>query len=218
MTIRKIFNNEIQINYDLSEWITVESENYKLDRDTYIIESFYKDYPKYKGAVRDYEMLMSLCTRSTILGEWLIGINAKYVLEVNIPKYLENLIEPKQYNDVQYNLKKFNDTNKNFSDDCVKLSDKYKNDLETLRNKYSAEFDKFKKDQILRVLTLKTSELPIEIQLEIENFTPAKFSGSVDSKTFSRELLIQYKRYLLKEIKNNPKIDINDVISNNQTL
>lgn len=67
-----------------------------------------------------------------------------------------------------------------------------------------------------RVISMNTTELPLTLQLAIENFTPANDVNSPNKKAYARELLIRYKLELIKMIKNDPSININLVIESMQ--
>lgn len=193
-----------------SKWKTVESESYKPDKADFIFKRFQKDWPQHKIMVTNVELVYKLCSRSSRLSDWLRETSAQFVVDVSPPKYLQGIVEPKDYIKATDSLSEIGKSNKLLSDKTIISVNNFNAEIAEHNRVHQETLNKFKDDKIVRILNLGSNALPITLQLMIENFSPSQNAKSVDKKTYGRELLINFKISLIKHFSDekNKELDI----------
>lgn len=205
-------NNDI--NYE--DWTVIKQESYKLSKSELVLSKFKKDFSAFQ--IDDYEMLTRVCSRSKKLTEWLINANLIFSDEAQLPIFLKDIVEPKQFSNLQSDLTRINKVISDYSIKKRELADKYKNDLRKLDVEEENAVDKIKeKDKLLTVLSLNSTCLPLTLQLQIEKYVPKDIENMQESREmYGRESLIQYKKMLCKIVMEVKDVDIKKIIDDNQ--
>lgn len=192
------------------EWYAVIDENYQPNKDQFILEKFNKDYPKYD--IKDIKLLYNLVSRSKNLQEWLAIATAEFILNVECPEYFKEVLTDEEFNKTNKNISQLNKLYSEKSEKEKRLAEDYKNSRIKLDNEYEDKFNNIKKDNYTKILALKSEELPLEIQMMIEAYTPSNVNDINSKKRYAKELIIKYKLNLLRICKENDIKDINVVI------
>lgn len=206
-----------QVSTDPDDWKTIEMENYKPDRDQHILDKFIEDHPDIALPKGDDDskvsLIYALCSRSSALAEWLQNANASYALEATLPRYIEGIVSPKVFTEAEKALTKISNLQKARSVAESAANAKYKTDMAIAKKTFDDNSAKLKTNNVIKILNVKSTDLPITLQLAIENFVPASDANSPDKKTYAREVLLNYRLALFKFISENPSADIDLVIS-----
>jgi hypothetical protein len=199
-------NFSVSIDENIDNWLIVKDEKYRPDRGIFVLERFKEDFPEIN--VDNIDKVYSLCSRSAALNEWLAKVNLSYALIQNEPTFYRDKIEASRYNLVSEELLKNNSILSNKAKEELELAADYRNKMDKVKLKYSKIEYKSKE---ARVISMNTTELPLTLQLAIENYTPAS-DDSPNRRSYARELLINYKLSLLNVIKENPEVNIDMII------
>jgi len=199
-------NFSVSIDENIDNWLIVKDEKYRPDRGVFVLEKFKDDFPEI--IVDSIDRVYSLCSRSSALNEWLAKVNLSYALIQNEPTFYRDKIEASRYNLVNEELLKNNSILSNKAKEELELAADYRSKMDKIKLKYSKIEYKSKE---ARVISMNTTELPLTLQLAIENYTPAS-DDSPNRRSYARELLINYKLSLLNVIKENPEVNIDIII------
>lgn len=202
----------IEVNTDPDLWLIIQDEKYRPDRGAFILERFIESYPNVnvKG---DVTKIYALCSRSAALGEWLAAQNLDYALIQNEPTFYRDIIDQDSYKAVSSELQENSTRGRDRANEELVAARKYKDEMDKIDKKYSKFKFKLKES---RIINMNSTELPLTLQLAIENYTPSS-SDSPNRRAFARELLINYKISLLTAISDDPSIDIEALIRDSYT-
>lgn len=205
---------EININGvpdKVDDWIIIKDEKYRPDKDKFILDQFRKDYPHVP--VKDCQQVYNLGSRSSVIAEWLGRNNIQYSLIQETPTYFRDLVGPDSFRSLSNKIQKINKIQVNKAKEEEAAAFEYKNKIKEINKKYNILIEKEKEfNKELKVLTLSTNSLPLTIQLAIDNYVPGDDPTSPDKKSFAREMLIRFKQSLIKIIKDNPSVNIDEII------
>lgn len=203
-----------EVSKESKSWKVIQSSEYKPDRQEWMLKKFRKEFPKQAEAVSSFEILNSLASRSMRVSQWFANSSAEFILEVDVPLYLKDLIDPKEYKNASENLQLLNKNAASRSSEEVKTVQEYKSNMEKISMKYDRINEGIIKNKIVRILSINSQYLPITLQLMIENFTPAADGKSPDKKTYAREILTQFKISLIKYFtaKENKESDLEEFL------
>lgn len=212
-----IFENDgyevdFAVNVDPTKWLIIADEQYRPDRGAFVMSRFKEDYPNINIG-DNISKVYALCSRSAALNEWLAIQNLDYALIQNEPTFYRDTIDPDRFKLVSEELQDSSSRSRNRSSEELAAAVKYKAEMDKIEKKYSSFKFKIKE---ARVISMNTTELPLTLQLAIENYTPAS-DDSPNRRSFAREILINYKLGLLKIIKEEPGIDIEKFIKDTYT-
>lgn len=196
---------------DVESWLTIKEEKYRPDKSKFVYEKFRQDYPNIK--IKDSDQVYALASRSAKLNSWLANVNLEYALQENAPTFYRDHVSAEQFIEADKEVKKINVLNSEKAKEQSLAAQSYKDELERIEKKYCEKIKT--SNTIAKILALNTTALPLSIQLAIDNYTPAQ-SSSPNQRTYSRECLINYKITLLKVVNNNPEVDIDKLITDNQ--
>jgi len=199
------------IKHDKNDWATIKGESYSPDRAEFILDKFKQDFPEH-GEV-EYDRLMATISRSKPLSRWLAQTNVDYSISAQVPEYFKEFVEPNEFNRSSKVITEYNKILAEESQETQRLAAEYQRRMAEINNKYEKEKQKFIKDPLVRILTMQSNELPITLQLAIENFTPEANEGAPEKRRYAREMVINYKVALLKILKEKPDINIDEVIT-----
>jgi hypothetical protein len=203
------------------DWVTIRDESQLPDRKGFIVEKFKDAFPDTKldqDIDKAYDQIGRLASRSYVINKWLITANLDYSLDAQTPSYLLPYIKPDQFKVLQSNITRLGKLAADESDEINRAAIEYKKKLDSIRDKYSKERDKLEgSNSFLKVLTVPSTYLPLTLQLAIENFTPQNTQNAPTKRAYARELLTDYKIYLLQCLQYNPDLDIDKLIMDNLT-
>lgn len=199
------------IDEDLETWYCKNDDEFKPNRDEFIIKRFEQEY----GRTLKIKIINELVSRSRALKEWFAKISEEYILEVDVPQYFKDKIESRQYRLLSEKVSEFNSQNARESREKQSAAAKYKKEIKQIEEKYAALKLPIIKDDYVRVLTLTKDELPLNLQLLLINYTPEQDSDPRTASLFGREMLVRYKIELLDRISKGEKIG--ELIEENQT-
>lgn len=203
------------------DWVTIKDESQLPDRKGFIVDKFKDAFPDTKldsDVDKAYDQIGRLASRSYVINKWLITANLDYALDAQTPSYLLPYIKPDEFKILQTNITKLGKLAAEESEEINKAAIEYKKRLDSIRDKYSKDRDRLEgSNTFLKVLTVPSTYLPLTLQLAIENYTPQNVQNSPTKRAYARELLTDYKIYLLQCLQNNPDLDIDKVIMDNLT-
>lgn len=201
------YDFNVSVSDKIEDWLIIKDEKYRPDRGNFILENFNKDFPQIKVG-DDVQKVYSLCGRSTVLIEWLAKKNLEYALIQGEPTFYRDEIKVDVYKKVSDELLANSSRSKLRSQEELSAAEEYKYKMDKISKKYS-DYNFIMKES--RVISMNSTELPLTLQLAIENYTPAS-DDSPNRRSFARELLINYKLKLIKIINEKPDVDIEALI------
>lgn len=214
------FINVADIGSKIESWTIKESETIISDVEEVIVSEFVKDFPRIKlpeGTINEqYTLITKLVSRNSSLLEWYAAKKLVYSESKQLPKYLEGFVDPKEFNKIREQLTSISDVVKESVSKRQIASDNYKQKLKAIDAEESERIGKIVRDnQVLKILLLDSSKLPLTLSLAIENYTPVDDVDDVaqNKRLYVRETLIQYKIALLKYLKENPNADIDKIVN-----
>lgn len=190
-------------------WLISREEALRPEKKQYILEKFLKRFPNLK--VKDADQVYNLCSRSNFLNNWLSETNLTYVDQVKIPAYAIDILDTKKVKESFDVVNKINELNSKRAAEIKELADNFKNNLRKIEDDSKYKYEGELSNEV-KILLLNTTDLPLTLQLAIENFTPAANDAFPDTRAYAREMLYQYKKSLFLLAKEKPENDINIVI------
>lgn len=192
-----------------NDWLIKNEEALRPDKGEFVFQAFKKRFPNIK--VKNSDQMYKLCSRSALLSQWLANVNLDYIDEVKIPAYALNLLDKNKVESCYKVIKEINSKEALKAKAIKTLSDKFKIDLEEInKNEIYKTTDNLTNE--VKIIMLNTNDLPLTLQLAIENFTPKSKDSFPDNKAYAREMLFQYKKRLFSLINEKPEINIQDII------
>lgn len=200
--------------YESGQWKIVQEENYIPDREEYVVKNFNLKFPQFESSNFDYDKICELSSRSTLVGEWLASTNASYAIDEQPPQYLREVMTPDKFIETVKKLKiiKGHLLAKTLADKTA--ADIYSTSLKLNTKTYKDAIKTVTITNEIKVLNLRTNDLPISLQMAIMAYTPASASESPNSKVYAREIFVQYKLALLRYCKNYPSTNLDELIEN----
>lgn len=195
---------------DKDSWKIIQSENYAPDRDEFILEKFKKDFKDI--VVKDVQRVYALCSRSSALSDWLSRSNLDYSLNASVPKWLKAEINPEDFKKAQESIQKVSISARKRSSAELIASERFKKEMKIAKDVFEKETKEYMNTNLVKILNLKSTDLPITLQSAIEDYTPGEAADSPDKKVYAREVLVRFKISLLRYIKENPGEDIQSKI------
>lgn len=196
---------------DGNTWYCKIDDEYKPDRDKFIIDNFKTTF----GEILEIKVINELVSRSAQMKIWYSDVISKYILEVDLPQYFANKIKPEEYNSIQKKIALYNDLNKKESIEKQKISDEYKAKITKIEDSYKADKSKVMKDPLVRILTINKEELPINLQLKLISYSPKEENDPRTAALYGREMLVRYKIELLEL--HSAGVDVDQVIIDRQS-
>lgn len=199
---------------DKSGWYTVESGSVSFNRDEVLLEEFNKHHGTNITNVNDIYELVSM---SDDIQEWYLEFNINYNESSNLPKYVDDVLDSKEYVEVRKKLSDYKKLQADVQNEINKESQIYKDKISKIRERI-VNTDIGKDDPIFKILNLNVKQLPLNISLKIINYTPSTTNVAASRKMFAKEMLIRYKKNLLTAVKENKDLNISDLIEINKHL
>lgn len=198
-----------------ADWYVIKQQSFKINKEQYILKQLEKDYPHIK--VVDYNQFNNLLSRSKKLQEWYSLVNIMYADSVQLPVAFKEMFEPDEYQRYFDDLQSYK---KSLADESTMVEIKtreFNNDLNDLRKEYQNERNEIvNKNKYYPILTMTKQQLPLTIQLQIENYSPKDGDITQRRDQYAQEMLISYKKALIQKVKNNPELDIIKLIDEMQ--
>lgn len=200
-----------KVDTSSSNWKIIQTEDYRPDKRAFIEEQFSESYPKF-GKL-DYDMITALASRSKVISKWLTISSQKYTVEVDPPLWLQSEISAEEFKEIKPKITLLSKAASDRAEAEAKAASEYKNKLARIERDFSDKVSAMKKDSnLLKILSMSSTDLPITLQLAIENFTPSSAESAPNQRMFAREILTSYRISLIKYSKTNPDMDIQTVI------
>lgn len=198
---------------DPNNWVIRHEDSYRPNKDKYILDMFRNQFPDVK--VSDVDQMYKVISRSKTATQWLTIANASYVNIVKVPAFAYDLIKPDQMEGIQKELSGINNINKLKGAAIKAAADDFKTKLKSIENdpqyQLPANMSKYAK-----VLMLNVSDMPLNIQIAIESYTPKDTMSYPQKSDYAREILGSYKRSLISAIDKDPSINIDALIDSSR--
>lgn len=196
---------------DEKEWFITKSQKISITKDAFMLRAFNEDFPQF--SVKDFSDLVSLVSRSVALQDWFALQSANFIRTIELPGFLSDVVKPEKYNSIKESLSSYNKALAEEGKQIKALSEKFDEDLKRIKNNTSKVVSSILSDPIVRVLTMKTSEMPISLQIKINNYTPKTDDVTQSRDRYAQEMLFSYQRSLVKLIGDKPNVNIDSVIN-----
>lgn len=199
------------------DWVVIKEQSYLPNKEEYIKNAFNKRFPKISLPADEtvaYNFITNLASRSEVVAEALALFNAEYSISAQMPTYYKDVLDNKTFEKARSEITQYNNVVADYQNKRQQAAIKYKKELEQIDKNEQESLNKFKQNKVLQVLTLPSTSLPLSLQVAVEKYTADE--KSPNKKVYLREILSNYKKYLLKELKANPDLDIQKLIKDNQ--
>lgn len=204
----------------LDDWKVKKAQINSYEKQEVIVKAFEEEFNHIKLLGDDYlskfEFLTKVCSRNSRLLEWFAHQKLIYSELAQLPNYLNDVIDPNEYQDIKEKVFSVNKTIAKFSNQRIQAAEDYKKHLADIDKNLDKELDAIKSNnKILKVLTLTSQSLPLTMAIALEEFNSKTDSSDFEEKKklYVRELLTEFKISLLKLIKEKPEIDIDKLIA-----
>lgn len=205
------FPDKSEKNYiiDGVEYYALKQEQFLPDRRQYVEESWESDYPTKVGY--DYDKIMLLVGRSSVIADWYANIMLKYREGVGMPVHVQDLLEVEEFNDCKKMINDLNTRVAELSEAKQKAASDYKNRLKEIDDQYKDIQESKDSNDLLFILTLSSNDLPLGLIDRIADYTPGDVDDPLTTKIFAREQLLRYQRHLIIKHKNGE--DIKEIVA-----
>lgn len=214
--------NEIivdEVSDKIDDWVVKKSEVIEYSKDKVIVEAFEKQFPQIKilgnTETEKFDYITNLVSRSDKLLQWFALEKIKYSELAQLPSYLNNVVNEKEFKTIQKKITSVNNVISDYAKERTELTAKYKSDLKRIDERMNSSInEKIGNDKIVKVLTLSSQSLPLSIVNAIESYNAKTSDSDFDEKRklYGREMLTKFKVAILKKINENPDIDVDDLI------
>lgn len=209
----------IDVPKSKDDWYTIEKETVVYNRNIEIVEKFEKEWDITLDGNDDEkcEMFFKIVSRNSVIQNWYSSQKLIFSETNEIPKYLKENLSLEEYSITKDNLTRNKDLNIKVAKDIQKLSTDYQTKIKELQASVK-NFEIKNNDRFFEVLNLSVNDLPLELTIKILNYVPAENGDITSQKVYGRELLIQYKIFLIKKLKENENTKLSDIINLNKPL
>lgn len=200
---------------DSDNWYVIQQASFTIDKQDFILRKFREDFPNLN--VLDYAQFELVLNRSAKLQEWYSITSLLYTDSIQLPVAYKDLFNPSEYQGYFKDMQVYKNNLAKESLEIEKLSSKFKSDVNNIKKKYfNLNKEIIDKNKYYPIITLNGTQLPLSIQIEIEKYTPKDGDITQQKSLYAREYLINYKRFLIEKVKQNPEIDILGLIEEMQ--
>lgn len=222
MKVYRMLNNEFDPVVDVKRptkesdnWYVIQQESFTINKEDFVLRKFREDFPKLD--VLDYAQFELVLNRSAKLQEWYSITSLLYTDSIQLPVAYKDLFNPTEYQGYFKDMQKYKGNLAKESLEIEELSSKFKQDVKDVKNKYyKLNKEIIDTNKYYPIITLNGTQLPLSIQIEIEKYTPKDGDITQQKSLYAREYLINYKRFLIQKVKENPDIDIIGLIEEMQ--
>lgn len=196
-------------------WYGIQQQSFTIDKGQFLISEFNKDFPNF--SVDSYEQLQDIVSRSSALKTWYAAASLKYVDNVQLPVAFKDVVEPDEYQTYFNDLQQIKKTYSQMSAEIEKESATFKKKVSAIQANSMKEVDKISsKNKYYPIFIMTKEDLPLTLQFEVNSYSPKVDDVVKERSTYASELLINYQRSLIELVKENPDIDIVQVIEDNR--
>jgi len=211
----KLENGPDSINVEIPDsdennWFITKSQSISITKDAFMLEAFKRDFSQF--SVKDFADLVSLVSRSVALQDWYSLQSANFIRTIELPGFLSDVVPPEKYNSIKESLSSYNKALTDEGKQIKLLSEKFDEDLRRIKSNTSKVVSSITSDPVVRILTMRTSEMPISLQIKINNYTPKTDDVTQSRDRYAQEMLFNYQRSLIKLVSEKPSINIDSVI------
>lgn len=200
-----------KIDTSSKNWKIIQTDEYRPDKQAYVEAKFYEDFAEL--GQQSFDQIASLASRSSLLNKWLVSVNASFAIDVAPPFWLQEEIPSEEYVKIQPIISKLSQAAADRASKESAAAKEYRAKLDGIEKDFNTKMNEFKSDNnIIKILTIQSTKLPLSFQLAIDNYTPLAAQAAPNQRMFAREVLTSYKISLLKFSKDNPQVDIQKVI------
>lgn len=205
----KVFPKEVIPIVDGSpdKWYGLNQDDFRPDRANHFLKLYQNEFTEPK--VDSYDSLMKLVSRSKALREWYSIKDVEYVLQVQVPQYYKDRIDPKLYDEIGNDVQKINRAQRSKAEALNKAAEEYKMTIKKIEEDSDKNFIDLKlleSNPFIYIMNLTQESLPLSAASAIEKYTPAS-AKSPTRDAYAREMLIQYKCKLL-DVTNKQKLSV----------
>lgn len=194
-----------------SKWYVVQQQEFKIDKEEFILEKYNKDYPNFK--INDFRKLLRIVSRNEKLQSWYAKTSLLFADTIQLPLAYKDLFLPDEYKEMFTDISMYKKNLAKESEEIQTLSNKFNKDLEEIQDRYkNKNKDLLSKNKYYPIITMNSNKLPLRIQLQIEDYSPQTADVVEKRKVFAREMLINYKRALIKYVSENENVDVFELI------
>lgn len=197
----------------VEDWNIVVDEKQKPDRAKFVEERFNEDFPDHKGT--PYKTIGTLASRSKAIQDWLRNINVEFSALAQTPLFYQDYLGAEKYQKLKDDVSKTNARLKKLRTEYSNKVAEVKEELKEIEGKMSEVWESSTTSVPFRVLTLDSTELPLTLQLAIENYTPADKETGPNQQRYAKEMLVRYKLLLLENYGNSSLEELNKFINDN---
>jgi hypothetical protein len=198
---------------DSENWYIIEQQSFTIDKEDFILSEFAKDFPHVK--VKDFQQFELVLSRSSKLQEWYALASLKYTDSIQLPVAYKDLFKPSEYKEYFKDIQEYKSNLAGESAEIEKISAQFKKELNKIKNKFKDLNDKIiDKNKFYPIITMTGQDLPLSLQLEIEQYTPKTGEVTQQRSLYGREMLINYKRTLIEKVQADPDLDVLQLIEN----
>jgi hypothetical protein len=196
-------------NSDRSKWVSYKTENVVFNKEASIVSLFENDFPTQKligkNEAEKYLFLTRLISRNIKIGIWYGAAKSKYADFTQLPLYLKKYVTPAEYKKLGYCLDALKRSVVMASENRAKAAEEYKLKLAKIDDIETSDFEIICGDSnLMRIVTLQSSALPLSLAMAIEGFSPAGDSSEEEvaesRKQFAKESLISFKIAILEAL------------------
>jgi len=199
-----------------NDWRTIKSDSYKPDKDKWIVDQFKSEFTSITVPTGDTrkeaEFVYALISRNKKLSTWLEKANVKWVSIVAVPESIKDLIPVEDFKTVESSLRQVNASIASESLALAAAATEYSNKRAKIIRERSDEREKLLDNDTVRILSLKVEDLPVTLSMAIEKYSNSVQEGMPNAKAYSREVLLNYQRQLIQLKKENPDLNIKNLI------
>lgn len=198
------------------ELYTVTYKTDKITRDDYILNCWNERYPN--AHTTDIERVRQFISSSSKLQHWYAQIMINYQANVQMPDYLKDVLDIKEYNKLTTDLQKYNKILQQRSDAISNAAKTFKKSLNAINASHEKEAKVLLKDKLLYILTLNRSDLPLDLQQELIDFTPKDIKSPKERRERSKEIVIEYQKSLISKVKSDPDFNIRKYVEDSRDV
>lgn len=212
----KIENGVDSIEVDIPQsdeksWFITNSQSISVPKDVFMLDAFKRDFPQFD--IKDFKTFTSILSRSVALQDWYSIQSGNFIRTIELPSFLSEVLTPMKYNSIKGSLSSYNKVLSTEGKAIKELSDKYDSDIKKIKENTSKSILSIISDPVVRVLIMNSSEMPISLQIKIEDYTPKTEDITQSRDRYAQELLHNYQRSLIKLISEKPDVNIDSVIN-----
>jgi hypothetical protein len=198
-------------NPDENLWYTEKMDKVPIPKKDFILEAVKEEFPNL--VFNTYKELLLVLSRSKALGQWYSLKSAEWVRVIELPTYLLEVVPPDVYQSLVGQITTYNTSLGNEGKAIKAEADIFQAKIKAISEKEQKIRDAITKNDLVKVITMGSDEMPISLQLEIERYTPVDGDGYQQRRKFSREILYCFQKALASGVLNKTIKDVTAFIN-----